>query len=257
MFNINNQIMKKNYFYLFGIALVTMLSLSFVACGSDDDDEDDGVDTTPIRMAAGSEKTITGADTISSSNRFVAYGKKNTVNAWHVGETALLVNGKKTISLTVYPLYYLYDDPICEWGCSMDYVKAKQKEGTYNSKSTNEMLAYDDAGGATLLAYSFKNGKLNAVLAMVSTNHTSILGSYLAERYLMLPIYKGEKTYFAGIDAIDEEHANTFVLMEVYNTSYWMIYYTKYSDSSTSRSYTDSDVMKKELIEKIAPFMNN
>lgn len=248
--------MKKNYFYLLFMALVTMLSFSFVSCGDDEnDDKDDGVDTTPIRLAAGSEKIITGADTISSSNKFVAYGKGNTVYAWHVGETALLVNEKKTISLTVYPQYYLYDDPVCEWGCSSDYVKKNQTQGTLNSRSTNELLVYENAGGATLLSYSFKDGKLTTILAMVSTNHTSTLGSYLAERFLMLPLYEGDKTYYAGIDGIEMESANTYVLMDMYSTKYWEVGYVK-ADINSTRSASDIDDMK-ELKEKLIPFMTN
>jgi hypothetical protein len=249
--------MKKNYFYLLGIALVTMLSVSFVSCGKDkEEDKDDMIDTTPISLAVGSEKIITGADTIVSSNRFVAYGTKNTVKAYHVGETSLLVNGKKTISISVYSTNYLYDNPVCEWGCSMDYVKSHQKQGTYSSKSTNEYLLYENAGGASGLAYSFENGALVAVLAFVSTNHTSTLGTYLAERYLMLPIYQGEKTYFAGIDAIDTDNAKTLVYMDVYNTKFWSVLYMKYDKNST-RSSIDDDMVRKELIEQVASFIDN
>ena len=98
--------MKKNYFYLLGIALVTMLSVIFVSCGKDkEEDKDDMIDTSPIRLAVGSEKIITGADTISSSNRFVAYGTKNTVKAYHVGETSLLVQKSGDTEIFIYPGY--------------------------------------------------------------------------------------------------------------------------------------------------------
>jgi len=245
--------MKKNYFYLLGIALVTMLSFSFISCGDDDDDKDDGIDTTPIKMVAGADKIIQGADTISSSNRFVAYGLNNTVHAWHVGETSLLVNDKKTISITVSPQYYLYDDPVCEWGCSMDYVKSHQKEGTFNSKSTEKVLAYDNAGGATLLAYMFEDNKLTTVMAMVSTNHTSTLGSYLAERFLMIPMYQGEKTYFAGVDGIDVEHSNTFVYMDMYNTKTWEVAYIASNKANTRSS--DNIEYKKRIKKELDSFM--
>lgn len=249
--------MKKSYFYLLGIALVTMLSVSFVSCGKDkEEDKDDMIDTTPISLAVGSEKIITGADTISSSNRFVAYGTKNTVKAYHVGETSLLVNGKKTISISVYSTNYLYDNPVCEWGCSIDYVKSHQKEGTYSSKSTNEYLLYENAGGASQLVYVFENGALKSVLAMVSTNHTSTLASYLTDRYFMLPIYQGENTYFAGIDALDADNAKTFVYMDVYNTKFWSVLYMKYDKKST-RSSIDDDMVRKELIEQVASFIDN
>ena len=240
--------------YLLGVTLVTMLSAGFISCG-DDDEKDSGVDTTPISIFAGKDKVISGADTILSSNRFVAYGTKNTVHAWHVGEAALKVNGKQTISISVLPQYHLYNDPICNWGCSMDYVKNNQKQGTINSKSTSESLAYDNAGGASLLVYEFENGKLTTIAALVSTNHTSTLADYLFERYLLLPYYKGEKQYYVGMDGLEKETAKTIVMMELYNTSYWAIMYTNASSSSKARSSEIGHDAKEELARKLVQFM--
>lgn len=238
-------IMKKNYFYLFEIVLLAMLSIAFVSCGDDDEEVADDVDTTPITMIAGKDKVITGADTISTSNRFVAYGTKNTVHAWHVGEATLLVNGKKSIKITVDPLYYLYDDPICMWGCSMDYVKQNQRQGKINSKSTSNILIYDNAGGATLLAYSFENDKLASVMTFVSTNHTSTLADYLGERYLLLPMYEGDKTRFFGMDALDTDDAKTSVLMDLADTKTWTVFYT--NAQKTTRSNISNSKIKEDL----------
>ena len=238
--------MKK---YLF-LLLLLSTCFGFTACGDDDDEKDDGIDTSPITLTAGKDKVITGADTISTSNRFVAYGTKNTVHAWHVGEASLIVNGKKTISITVYPLYYLYDDPICKWGCSMDYVKQNQKQGTISSKSDSKYLIYENAGGATFLVYEFDNGKLLDVMTFVSTSHTSTLGSYLAERYLLLPMYKGDKTYYAGMDGLDDDSAKTYVIMDLYDVNTWTVYYTS---STTTRSNVPNSKIKEELTELLAP----
>ena len=225
-----------------------MLSVAFVSCGGDDEEVDDAVDTTPITLIAGNDKVITGADTISTSNRFVAYGTKNTVHAWHVGEATLLVNGKKSIKITVDPLYYLYDDPICKWGCSMDYVKQNQKQGKINSKSNSKYLIYDNAGGATLVAYAFEDGKLSAVMTYVSTNHTSTLGSYLAERFILLPVYEGDKTRYAGTDgSIDDGSAKTYILMELYDVNTWTVYYTNIN--SSTRSNMPNSKIKEELMD--------
>lgn len=246
--------MKKQMRFLSMIMLVAMTLPMMVACGGDDSDDGGNIDTTPISLTAGKDKTIQGADTISSSNKFVAYGTKNVVHGWHVGEASLLVNGKKNISITVLPQYNLYDDPICNWGCSIDYVKNNQKQGKFNSKSTSEILAYDNAGGATLLAYQFKDGKLTSVMAIVSTNHTSTLGGFLGERYLMIPYYQGEKEYFVGIDGIDENTAKTVVMLDLYNTDTWSVLYTKFDKSST-RSANNSNETNREFIRKIAQFM--
>ena len=246
--------MKKNYYFLMSFALVAMLSAGFVSCG-DDDEKDDGVDTTPISLFVGKDKVIEGADTISSSNKFVAYGTKNAVHAWHVGEAALMVNGKQTISISVLPLYHLYDDPVCKWGCSIDYVKKNQKQGTINSKSTSELLAYDNAGGATLLAYQFKDGKLSAIMAIVSTNHTSTLADYLGERYLLVPYCNGDEESFIGMDGLDRETSNSIVYLDLYNTSAWSVMYIDASSVSNTRSGKIDNQAREELIKKLAQFM--
>ncbi len=240
---------KLNYW---SVLFICGMTLGLMACSSDDD-EDDGVDTTPISMLAGNEKTISGADTITVANGFVAYSKGNKLTAWHVGETSLLVNGRKTISLTVNPVYHLYDDPICNWGCSISDVRSHQKQGTLNSKSDNKMLIYENAGAASMLGYSFENGKLKGVVAMVSTNHTSSYASYLAERYLMLPYYEGEDTYFIGADNISLDDANTVVVMQVYSTQYLSTVYMPASQFSTRSgmcSY-DSKSMIKDVLQKL------
>lgn len=236
--------MEKKRIYLMSFALVSMLSFYFVSCG---DDDEEGVDTTPIVLTAGKDKIIAGADTITSSNRFIAYGEKNTVHAWHVGETTLLVNGSKTISISVLPVYYLYDDPVCNWGCDINYVKNRQKQGTISSESTNTFLVYEDAGAASTLVYNFENGKLKAVMAIVSTKHTSQYASYLSERFLMLPYYKGEDTYFIGADNIELDDAKTVVVMQVYNVSKLVTMYMPASDYSTRSSQSSFDIENRAM----------
>lgn len=247
--------MKKS-FRLAGLLLMAVTFFGFVACGNDgDEDDNDGIDTSPISLIAGKEKVIQGADTINSSNKFVAYGSKNTVYAWHVGEANLLVNGKKSISITVLPQYHLYNDPVCEWGCSQDNVKNKQTQGTLSSKSTSESLIYEDAGAASLMIYQFKNGKLTNVGALVSTNYTSQYASFLAERYLMLPYYKGEDTYFVGVDALELEKGNTVAALSVYSAKYLMTIYMPVSEfTRATRSQNDIDIFRKDIIANINKF---
>ncbi|MBP3246552.1 MAG: hypothetical protein J6M36_01570 [Prevotella sp.] len=233
------------------LALMTVVCWCLFSCSSSS--EDDSIDTTPITMYAGSDKTIEGADTISSLNKFVAYGSKNKIHGWHVGETTVTVNGKKNIQVTIAPKYNLYADPICEWGCSMDHVKKNQKQGSLNPKSTDAILAYNDAGGASLLAYYFKNGTLASVMAIVSSNHTSVLADYLSERYLILPYYQGKETYFAGIDGLDENHAKTMVLMQLRNVNEWDVYYAPYTNNSTRSIENNKE--KEKCIDALRSFL--
>lgn len=244
--------MKKiNYWSMLAIMMVALLSVGLTSCS--DDDEEDNIDTTPIKMYAGEEKTIQGADTISSSKEFVAYGAKNVVHGWHVGEASLVVNGKKTIPVSVLPQYHLYDDPVCNWGCDMNFVKNHQKQGKLSSKSSSTNIGYENAGAASLLSYNFENGKLKAVVALVSTNHTSQYASYLSERYLMLPYYSGEDTYFIGADDVKLEDANTVVVMQVYNANYLVTVYMPAKDYTSSSSQNIIERKAKKVIHQHLP----
>lgn len=230
---------KKVVLHLMAIMMVPMLSVGFYSCSSDDDDD---IDTSPISVLAGKDHTIVGADTIASSNKFVAYGNKNVVHGWHVGEAKLVVNGKKTIDISVQPVYHLYDDPVCNWGCDQNIVKFHQRQGKLSSKSNSNLLAYEDAGAASILAYNFENGKLKSILAVVSTKYTSQYSSFLAERYLMLPYYKGENMYFIGADGISLEDAKTVAAMQVYSTSQLVTMYFPAKDylPNSSINYTNA-----------------
>lgn len=226
----------KKYFSISAFALMATMSFGLISCGDDDDEPKSSIDTTPISFFSGDKKVIEGADTIASDNKFVAYGKGNTLTGYHVGQTTVTVNGKKKIDVTVNPMYTLYADPICNWECDINYVKNHQVQGKIDSKSDNTILAYDDAGGASLLAYNFENGKLKSVIAMVSTNHATTLTKHLLERFIMAPYYKGSETYYVGLDALDEDEATTAILMQVYNASYISVFYTSAQSTASSRS---------------------
>jgi hypothetical protein len=136
-----------------------------------------------------------------------------------------------------------------KWGCNIDYIKNNQRQGVISSKSTNTLLAYEDAGAASILAYTFENGKLKSIAAVVSTNHASQYASYLSERFLMLPYYKGSDTYFIGADALELENANTVVVMQVYSASQLISIYMPASDYTTSsHSARNIKHLKREVV---------
>ena len=249
--------MKKITFWsmmmLMSLALPTM-----VACGNDNDDEEEErekeemIDTTPISFYSDGKKVIAGADTIVSSNTYVVYAKGNEVFGYHIGEAELLVNNKKTIQVKVLPRHHIYDDPICKWGCDRNYVESNQKQGTL-VESTPERLEYHDVGNAMALYYYFNNNKLSGVATLVSTLYTTAYAEYFAERFLMLPDYEGENTYFVGIDALEEKSAKTAVVMEVYNDDYIMAMYMPVNELSTrSPQIIDWAEEVKTIIENLS-----
>lgn len=226
------------------LSVAAMLALNFTACTSNDEDTPN-VDTSAKTIYAGDSVAITGANTISSANEFVAFPTSGKyVKAFHVGKTTVLVNKKHSIPITVKGRYNTYNDPIMEWGCSRSYVEQRQTQGTKAANSTNETLFYENANRAILLAYNFENGKLASVATLVSTTHSSELAHYLTERYLMLPQKRDGDTYFAGGDALAPNQMKTFVIMKVQNYKYL---YTFYTDASKYTSASSAKAIKSML----------
>ena len=230
---------KKRFWKFFSFTMAALLTSGLVACSKDDEKEkEDPIDTSLITLSAEGETTITGVNSVKSNNEFVAYTKGTTVYGYHVGETSLIINDKKERPVRVVPKYNLYDGPICNWGCSQSYIKEHQKQGTLSPKSTDTMLGYLNAGAASLLGYTFENGKLKSIMAAVSTNHTSSFASFLSERYMMLPVYEGKDTYFVGMDGLTLAESKTVVLLMVYNTEMLAAAYQPAS-TYTTRAYSD------------------
>ena len=240
--------MKKYLINFLTSSIVALMSVSMLtSCSSSDDkNDDDGVSTAPITLGAGDQTVILGAKTISVANEFVAYvTKDNSVMAFHIGKTDLTVNGKKNIELTVTPKYTLYDDPVTNWGCDQAYVKSNQKQGSLSPKSTSDNLIYTDAGRSKAIMYTFENGKLKSIGAVVSTSYTKEYASYLAERYMMLPYEKENQTYFIGADALTKEQAKTVVVLQVYDYLNLIAVYVPVKDYNKTRGVSDLN----ELIE--------
>lgn len=223
--------------------MAVTLVLGFSSCGSDDDD-DNAIDTSPVTLYAGDKTVIDGASTVESENEFVAYVNKDlSIEGFHVGETYVKANGKSRVKVTVKGKYKTYDDPVTEWGCSQSVVRSRQTQGTLSSRSDDESLIYMNPGHASAVMYSFENGKLVSVGAVVSTAYTSEYAGYLSERYLMGETTYDGDTYFMGIDAMQLEDANTVVMMQVYSASQLVTVYMPASRANNSSA--KADVVKR------------
>ena len=71
----------------------------------------------------------------------------------------------------------------------------------------------------------------------------------------MLPYYKGEDTYFVGVDALELEKGNTVAALSVYSAKYLMTIYMPVSEfTRATRSQNDIDIFRKDIIANINKF---
>lgn len=214
-----------------------MLSVSVSSCGSDDEEEKDGIDTSPVTLLVDKSTTVQGkVSNMATDNEFVATVKDNIITGNHVGETIITVNGKHKIPVTVVPFYKIMDDPITDWGTSQSTIKAKQTQGTI-SKEDADLIRYTNCGDADIVAYMFENGKLNSVGVLISTSKTTSYVNYLKERFAFYPGQLSNYT-FVGMDSYSLETARTVVALRVQDANYLMCLYipaSKFNSSSSAK----------------------
>jgi len=204
---------KKKFVWTLTSMMVAMMSVGFISCGSDDEDDVvSPIDTTPATLFVGDTKTVEGNVTASKSeNTFVASVKNNLITANHVGNTTVVINNKYNILVSVIPKYMIMtSEPVLDWGITKEELKSRWKLGTLEEK--DNILAYHDCGDAALVGYSFKNGKLNSVTIAVPTSKGIKFTNYLTERFFMDP--REIKDQYVGIDAYTLKDAKTSIVYD-------------------------------------------
>lgn len=223
--------MKKKLFFTM---LTLIMCLAFSACSGSDSDS--GINTSPMTIYAGDSVAISGANNIESADSFVVFSKKNYVKGFHIGQTSVKVNGKYTIPVTVKGKSTFYGDPIMNWGCSEDYVKANQLQGTLSPQSTSKLLIYNNVGKSTNIVYGFNNGSLVYVGTLVEDVYSSDFFDYLLERFFLISEMDNGRMCFFGLNALKETKATIEDVLEVDkdNPSFWINICMPFSMSSSS-----------------------
>ncbi len=149
------------------------------------------------------------------------------VTATFVGETNIFVSNSedtKKVRIIVESEYNLYDDPDFEFGINRSALISKY--GTPDNSSESIIAYYDYSYASPMLLYMFDdNDKLEGVSVVVETLYSSILGSFLVERYFPVDV---EELLFMNALTIDD--ATMAVCAELYNTTYWMVIYIPTTD---------------------------
>lgn len=244
-----------------GFIMLTIASFWLQSCSKDDSEEP--LIVTPASISMHYEDTqqlsAEGATSWLSNDEFVAkVNSSGLITANHVGTTEIIVsNGKKnaTCSVTVTPEYYLYDDPILNWGASKAEIESAEKHKKVSS-SNSDMLTFDYSFGsnACVMGYSFENGKLKNIMAMFDYSLYLRAGYYLLERYQ--PIAAGNDYDYVLIDALKKEKCKTIVYFAAYKsgkTTYTTIMYSDYSSikSASTRSVAEYNPEMNKMQETL------
>ncbi len=211
--------------------MILAVTLSFLSCNKDKKDEP--YTHKDITLFAGENATIqNGANlTWTSSNESIASVSNGIVYAERVGEVTIS-SGSNSFKVTVKGNYDLYAMPCLSWGASMSTVKDFMADySLYNSTSTGlvyEGKNYKGSKYADYYMYLFENNQLTYPAVLVSSDHASILGDYLAERY----IYVTSTDDYIGMISVNSDMLITVTVEYLLNNYYCLVMYGAYTSKS-------------------------
>ena len=163
-------------------------------------------------IAGGSfQLSITGATTeiftYSSDNSLIASIDANgLIKGKRVGETTIKVSGNNfngVCKVSISPLYNTFKEPITSFGISKSAVKAKETRTLVNE--IDGALLFNGGTQEKYVMYVFENDKLTTSTIIISSSYSSVLGSYLAERYVIVSLspvlgYSTDNKFAVGTD---------------------------------------------------------
>lgn len=254
--------MEKSFKFV-GLMLMAVMSIGFISCGSDDDDNEPSISVTPSSVVMHFDETKqlnvkgTTATSWTVEDDFIASVEQTgLVNGRHVGSTKIRVSdGKKSAfcDVTITPKYSLIDTPILNWGTSKSSVESSETHSSLSS-SSSDYLMYDYTLGSTacIIMYGFENNKLETVMAVLNRSLFVTAGYYLMERYQ--PVYVGDDDQYLFIDAMTEPKAKTVVMLsfqKIDGSNVTAILYTDKNKLSSTPAMMKSPEIPKVMFEQI------
>lgn len=219
----------KKFFLLFSLMVI---SLAFVSCGSDKEDEPNYANQT---LLAGETYTIPGKNLDwTSDNELIASVSNGIVKAEHVGETTIR-NGSKSFKVTVNGKYNTFKEPYMNFGASMSSVKSFMSGYTL-SQEKSETLLYDGRFPVMYYLYTFKNAGmyLSSAIIKSSSVDTDEMVEFMKERYVFVTMDES-KYYFAFLSP----DKKMMVILQLDTLNYQVVYeviYGAYNSSSSAPS---------------------
>ncbi len=172
-----------------------LLTVSFSACG---DDDDSGFSVKDVVMTVGDTYIIKGGSNYiwTSLDPKIVSVEDNEVKAHKVGESKITCEIAK-FKVTVKGLYNLYEEPCIKWGEYMSEVRIAMIGYTQIS-GPDGTLQYKGKNKASNIFYEFENEKLVKTEVQIAKNNVnsdiSTILAYLKERYVHLR--EGNGSYF-------------------------------------------------------------
>lgn len=193
--------------------------------------------------------------TFETENKWITtVTSKGIITADRVGSTNIVVkntdnNYVAKCRVTVLPNYSMYKDPYLTLGVSKSTVKSFEKRALY-SEATDNLIYNGENATLTNLIYLFENTKLRSIGCIVPTSYSSLMGSFLAERY----VYLGESDDILIFVTPDFKIAIGASVVSIYS---WMIIYMENSETLQTANVQMDNLLINKLGSKASLLLNN
>ena len=238
----------------FFVAIITFIASSFVISCGGDDEEDDSIQISSSKDLSLYSDEVSQIQcnkkgvTYESENAFVAtVSNSGEIKANHVGSTHIKVNGNEMIKVTVTPRYINFDEPVLDFGVSINKVKALEKNNPI--KEEKEGLAYDGTGDENGRIYIFKDGKLYLSAMIVQPTKSSFLENFLVERYVPIDVDRSKPSILFVNGLTDE--TITMIIEFTVEKNLFVVRYFPWDGSATRSIFQIED----ETLAKMKKFL--
>ena len=187
------------------------------------------------------------AETFSyvSDNSLVATIDANgLITGKRVGETTIKVSGNNftgACTVSISPLYNTFIEPITQFGISKNEVKSKETRTLLTEVET--AMLFKGNTEEKYAMYVFENGKLTSSLIVLASSYSSVLGSYIAERYVIASLspilgYSIDKKFAVGVELQS-------------SLDWWVIYFPYTLTLAKTSLITSKSLQFKSLLKQM------
>lgn len=168
--------------------------------------------------------------TYTSDNPYYAtVSDAGIVTGGRVGSTNITLKNStvsKIVKVTTISTNFLYPDPLLAFGASQSEMVAKL--GTPTVQNTTGIMYNNSANTTDGTLYLFTNDKLTQVTVFVKTSFSSLLSSYLTDRFAYAGQMSGSYIYFNDIVS----SKITIGVSCTLQSNDWYVIYTPYTSTN-------------------------
>lgn len=226
------------------LAILILVTLILPSCKKDKIGEKINLSKTEIKLYHNDTCSIGAISslpiTYASENDFhAAVDENGLVKGMYVGSTKIKLQNEKDlqyINVIVQPKYFLYTEPDIQFG--ENKASIINKYGEPDNMNSSGTYSYNMVGMVNyiLMVMFDDNDKVKSYAVAVSSDLTTVLSSFLSERYAF---FHYENSQFWYADGLTSETITKYIINYLVNVNYWAVLYIPKNEAKNEMNAID------------------